>query len=323
MFNDIIEAVLMRFGFDYKPISGGTKYLMKCPFHQDNKASLTVRADSGLYGCFACGTTGPDIKHFLRRLAGDNVDIREFVSEKDELDMKLNKLYTRSALKLIQYDEYVDFLAAYTYESQGFVKALSNEIASKYLLEERKLSKNTVMNFNLKYCVSGRYEGRVIIPYSMNGRIIGFNSRLIGVDKSDGKEQRYRYLIAQKDFEGFLYNHENIINKKYCILVEGPFDLMYMVQNGYDNVISTLNTRISVEHLLKISEFQKIIFCFDNDKSEVGKKSMMKAAQHILSILPEKDIYFVDLPYGKDPNECNAEELKESFGKMKKLKVVQ
>lgn len=319
MFNDLIEAVLMKFGLDYKLISGGSKYLLKCPFHHDTSASFTIRADTGLYGCFSCGTSGPDLKHFMKRMAGDKVDIRDFLTEKDEFDMKLNRIYTKSALKLIQYDSYIDFLQAYTFESQGFLPALKNEEARKYLLEERKLSESIVKKFELKYCVSGRYEGRIIIPYKVKEKIIGFNSRLIGVDKSEGKEQRYRYLISLNEFEGFLYNFEDIDNKDYCILVEGPFDLMYLVQNGYKNVISTLNTRVSVEHLLKISEFKKIIFCFDNDKNERGKQSMLKASQNILRILPDKPIFNVDLPKYKDPNECTPEELKVAFSHMKKI----
>ena len=291
---------------------------MRCPFHHDTKSSFTIRADTGLYGCFSCGVTGPDIKHFLKRMAGDNIDIRDFITEQDEVEMKLQKLYTRSALKIIQYDEYVDFMQAYLYESQSFIPALQHEVSKEYLLK-RKFTEDTIKYFDLKYCVSGRYEGRIIIPYKKDERIIGFNSRLIGVDKSDGKEQRYRYLIAQKEFEGYLYNYHNIWNKNYCILVEGPFDLMYMVQSGYQNVISTLNTRVSVEHLLKILEFKKIIFCFDNDRNERGKKSMIKAAQHIISIVPEKEVYSVDLPKYKDPNECSTEELREAFGKLKRI----
>ena len=35
-----------------------------CPFHQDTKPSLRVRADSGAYRCMVCGAHGGDILSF-------------------------------------------------------------------------------------------------------------------------------------------------------------------------------------------------------------------------------------------------------------------
>jgi len=304
---------------EYKLISNGYKFLLKCPFHKESNPSLTIRSDTGLYGCFSCNTNGPNIAHFLKRLLGKDVDIREFVSEKDELQMQLNKIYSKSADKLLQFDTYSEFLEVYKYESQNFVPAMNNPCSSNYLINERKLHKSIIENFNLKYATCGQYEKRIIIPYMNGKKTIGFNSRLIGTDKSQGKELRYRYFLSPKEFEGYLYNLDHVSNRKYCILVEGPFDLMYLVQCGFKNVISTLNTRVSNEHLLKISEFEKIIFCFDNDEKETGKNSMLKAAKHILNILPEKEIYYIDLPFGKDPNECSPGELKLAFSKMNRL----
>lgn len=35
-----------------------------CPFHEDTKPSLRVRADSGAYRCMVCGAHGGDILSF-------------------------------------------------------------------------------------------------------------------------------------------------------------------------------------------------------------------------------------------------------------------
>lgn len=319
MNDTLVESILIKFNLQYKPISGGRKFLLKCPFHDDRTASLTITSDIGLYGCFACGTTGPNIKHFLSRLKGEEIDIRDYISEKDEFEMGLQKIYNQSASNILQYDEYINFKQVHDFYSQFFVDALNHNEAKNYLLS-RNFNSNIIKRFKLQYCIAERFENRIIIPYYKNGMLIGFNSRLIGVDKKFGKELRYLYLTSSKFFEGYLYNYENISNKDYCILVEGPFDLMWLVQNGYKNVISTLTTHVSTEHLIRICEFKKIIFCFDNDENGKGKEGMIRVAEKILSLFPEKEIYTSELPQWKDPNECSGAELRESFKKLKRIK---
>lgn len=316
-----IEAILEKFQIQYKPISGNTKYLICCPFHHDRNPSMTIRADDGLYGCFSCKAGGPNIQHFLKRLLGEEIDIREFVSERDEFNMKLNKIYRQSEHNILQYEELNHFHHIYKYHSQFFIDIYKNQEAIKYLKEQRNFTDQTIRKFKLQFCMADRYENRIIIPYYLNDKLIGFNSRLLGVNKEHGKELRYLYLLATKMFEGYLYNFENILNYNYCILVEGPFDLMWMVQNGYQNVISTLTTNISTSHLENICQFKKIIFCFDNDENNKGYEAVIKTSTRILNLFPEKEIYMVKLPEWKDPNETSNAELKRAFEDLKKIKI--
>ena len=38
-----------------------------CPFHDDNKPSLSVNLETGVFYCHACGETGPDIIDFCQK----------------------------------------------------------------------------------------------------------------------------------------------------------------------------------------------------------------------------------------------------------------
>ena len=97
---------------------------------------------------------------------------------------------------------------------------------------------------------------------------------------------------------------------------------MYLHQCGFKNVISTLNTRITMGHLKRIIRFKRIIFCFDNDaETHAGQNAVIKHASTILSVAPKMDIYKVELPSGKDPNESSADELLECFKHLKKIKI--
>jgi DNA primase len=241
------------------------------------------------------------------------------MDESDEFKMTMESIYRKSAETILTYENDYDFIEAYKAECENFVDISENRNALRYIRKKRKLSNATIEHFGLKYARTGTYEGRVIIPYYRNGIIIGFNSRYIG-ECSDGF--RYRYMINRHRFDDYLFNEESIVGRNYCILVEGPFDLMYMHQCGFTNVISTLNTRMSNGHLKKLIGFKKIIFCFDNDEeTQAGQNAVIKHAKTILKYRPQLPVYTVKLPVGKDPNECDIEELENALCHLHRIRI--
>lgn len=316
-----VETILTKLNIPYKTIKGGRELQFRCicPNHNDRHASACISTESGLWHCFSCGESG-NLRSFVRIAGGDGIDVRNFVTPEDDLKMRMSRIYRESAKNILKYENDMRFEELYEVESyDNFVNAYNCKEALQYLHKKRKLDVETIMKFGLMYAINGRYKNRVIIPYFDNGRVIGMNSRYIGECESS---YRYRYNINTARFESYLYNYDHIENYDYCILVEGPFDLMYMVQCGFKNVISTLNTRVSLGHIKKLIKFKKIIFCFDNDiESHAGQNAVMKHASTILSIVPDMKLYKVNLPEGKDPNECSSEELHESFRHIHRIKI--
>ena len=260
--NSKVEAVLNKLNVPYKSIKGGRELQFRCicPDHNDRHASACISTETGLWHCFSCGESG-NLKSFVKIAGGNGIDIRNFITPDDDLKMRLGKIYRESAKNMLVYENDMKFEELFKTEvNDNFVPAYKNKEALKYLYKKRKLSVDTIKNFHLMFSLSGRYENRIIIPYFDKDTIIGMNSRYIGECESS---YRYRYNINNARFESYLYNFENIESYEYCILVEGPFDLMYMVQCGFKNVISTLNTRVSKGHIKKLLKFKKIIFCFD------------------------------------------------------------
>ena len=319
--NSKVETVLNKLNIQYKMIKGGSELQFRCicPNHNDRHASACISTETGLWHCFSCGSSG-NLKSFVKIAGGENIDVRNFIKPDDDLKMRMSKIYRDSAKNMLVYENDMKFQEMFLTESNdNFVDAYTNKISYSYLCRKRKLTLETIQRFSLMYSVSGRYDKRVIIPYFENGMIIGFNSRYIGECDSS---YRYRYNINTGRFDSYLYNYDHIENYDYCILVEGPFDLMYMVQCGFKNVISTLNTRVSLGHIKKLIKFKKIIFCFDNDiETHAGQNAVIKHASTILSIIPDMKLYKVNLPEGKDPNECSSEELHESFRHIHRIKI--
>lgn len=314
-----IESVFEKLGIQGSLYKGGREILFRCPFHDDHKASMSMNTETTQYHCFSCNAGGSSLKTFIERITGEKIDFREFVKEEDELIAKINTIYKTSADNILCYENDADFQLRFREEFSNFIPATKSDVAYTYLKDKRKLTDVTINAFRLKYAVRGDYESRIIIPYFSKNTMLGFNSRLIGADKGFLKDLRYRYLINTVAFNGYIYNYENLIGNDYCILVEGPFDLMWMVQCGFKNVISTLSTRVDYEHIFNLTRFKNFIFCFDNDKNEAGYNAVMKASEMIHTCLPDRNIMIITLPPETDPNECSKEVLEFSMKRLRRI----
>ena len=62
-----ILAVAVRLGLGEPRKAGRNEYVVRCPFHDDRRPSLRLRADAGLWHCFPCGIGG-DVIELVRRV---------------------------------------------------------------------------------------------------------------------------------------------------------------------------------------------------------------------------------------------------------------
>lgn len=317
----VVEQVLTKLNISFKSRKNGQELLFNCiaPDHDDRHASASINTATGQWKCWSCLKKG-NLKTLIRIVTGDITEWEKLVTPQDSVKMKIGAIYKKSVEQILSYENSIDFKNTIDMLKEDFVPATTNIDAMRYLVKKRKFTKENIKKFKLLYATKGTYENRIIIPYYLNGEMIGFNSRYIG---DNPKTLRYLYYLNKDKFEHFLFNYENIQNYKYCILAEGQFDLMYLVQNGYQNVISTLNTNINQNQMLELMKFKKIIFCFDNDEvSQAGQNAVLKHADSILNYM-EIPIFKVELPSGKDPNECGPDTLKECFSKLKRIKKIE
>lgn len=321
MLREIIAQTFEKSGVKFKPWKNGLEMRFNCQFpdHKDRNASCSINVETGLMGCFGCQGKG-NIETFIYLLTGEKIEAKNLLTEKDMCLLSIEGVYRNYLQNEPHFDSYDDFSMQLKDQMNDFTGIFFQQIAYDYL-KKRAITDKTILEFNLRYAPVGKYAGRIIIPYFEKGKALGFNSRLIGVDKKFKNEERYRYFVYNPLLRGYIYNFD-LINPKidYCILVEGPFDLMYLHSIGYKNVISTLNTGMKLEHIKgKLEKFKTIIFCFDNDENEAGFKSVLKNSALLKSVIPKINIRYVELPKGKDPNDCTMDELKLAFSKLRKI----
>ena len=316
---ELIATFLQKFNVNFTEEKSGKELKFLCPFHADKTPSMSINTTNGKYHCFSCHAGGHSLEQFIKRLTGESIKLSDYLTFGDLFTQKVKAIYEHSASHILCNEVTVEFMQQCEQEFSNFVSVFKDDMAYEYLKNKRGLSDATIKKFRLKYAIDGDYKNRIIIPYYKQNTLVGFNSRLTGANKEFLKGLRYRYFINKPEFEDYIFGLDSLSGDEYCILVEGPFDLMYLQQCGFKNVVSTLTTRVTPAHYLKISECKKIIFCFDNDENKKGYEGMLKAATMIHNLDSNKSIFTMKLPDFKDPNECTIQELLDAKSKLKKI----
>jgi len=329
------------------------RYWGRCPFHNEKTASFSVSADKGLFYCFGCGAGGnvfkflsliENISYFeavklqARRL-GIDLPEKKYSPEEERRRREEKILYR---INEMAQDFYYECLT----------KTARGEVGRKYFAG-RGITPETIENFKLGYAPdewenlltkftrqdfspqqleavglvakrknsSGyydRFRGRVMIPITdVFGHVVGFGGRVLNSED----ENSPKYLNTP---ETVLFNKRNLLfgldksNRAIsaagaAIVVEGYMDAISLFGAGIKNVVATLGTAFTPEHVKLIQRYaRKIIFCYDSD--DAGQRATIRA----LPIVQQAgvEVYVVKIPDGKDPDEFVRKHGKEKFDEL-------
>ena len=148
------------------------------------------------------------------------------------------------------------------------------------------------------------------------GRVLAFGGRII-----DQGEPKYlnspETLLFHKGRElyGLYEVRQSRTTLKRLLVVEGYMDVARLHQAGVNYAVATLGTATTPEHLRRIFKLvNEVVFCFDGDKA--GRAAAWRA---LGNALPEardgRQIRFLFLPEGHDPDSLVGEEGREAFEK--------
>ena len=323
----------------------GKDYQARCPFHEEKTPSFTVSPDKQFYHCFGCGAHGTAIGFLMEY---DRLAFREAVDELarragleipgavDAADLgpdhrPLYQLHEQAA------DIYREQLRSHP-EAQRAVdylkrRGLSGEIAARYGLGFAppvgnpllsRLGTGPIERGRLATCglavdqdgrLRDRFRDRVVFPIrDRRGRVIGFGGRLLG-------EGKPKYLnspetpIFRKGHQLYGLFEAQKANRRLdaMLVVEGYMDVIALAQFGLTNVVATLGTATTPEHLQLLSRAApEVVFCFDGDRA--GRAAAWKALETALpSATGRQSIRFLFLPDGEDPDTLIRAEGPEAF----------
>ena len=273
-------------------------FAFHCPFCNHRKPKLEINMHTNEEGknfweCWVCQTRGQSIRSLLRQLKTPRDQASEILKY---LPKGTNIEYKQ--LSIIELPKEFKPLIAATSTS-----VIANTI-KKYLYA-RGLTDIDFIKYNIGYCTSGEYGGRVVIPsYNGSNQLNYFVARTY-----DGNYFKYKNPEASKDIIFF----ENLINWNVpIILCEGVFDAMAIKRNA----IPILGKSISTSLYRKIitSKVKDIYVALDDDAKDralqIGEKFLNQG----------KRVFIVNL-LDKDPSEMGFKAFTEHIQTAKELDI--
>lgn len=321
---DIVEVI----GSYINLAPQGKNYFGICPFHNDHSPSLSVSREKQIYKCFTCLASG-NVFTFVQNY--ENISFIEAVKKvADKINYKLD-IKDKIVNKNSKYYELMDL------SNKIFVNNLNSNLglkAKEYLINERHLSEEAIKEFNIglalndnnlnKLLSSKGYSDKDIIEMSLanktdNGLLDMFRNRItFPICNHEGKIIAYSARIYQnEDTSKYINSKESVIFKKgytfynydkcrlealkskSVILVEGQMDAIRVYTSGFKNVIASMGTAITSNHISLLKKLNaKVILMMDNDNA--GEKSTILNGEELIKNNIEVSV--VRLTGGKDPD---------------------
>jgi len=341
---DIVDVIS-----EYIPLTQkGKAFVGLCPFHDDTKPSLYVTRDLGIFKCFSCNAAG-DIFTFLMKyqkltypeavrsladkygviIATLSQESGESKKVKDELK-NLNQFAVEYFQKMLISPS--EGKSALTYlKNRGIDDATMDNFKIGFSLPswDGLLKEATKAGFSTKTLSQGgfilegksqghyydRFRGRIMFPiFDTRGEPIAFGGRILESDEDTAK-----YINSP---ETPLYNKSNTLynlnlaqraiqKEGFAVLVEGYMDAVSCFQAGALNVIASLGTSLTENHVRLLRRYTNdVVIAYDADRAGAY------ATSRGLNLLVKGDVKvrILTIPSGKDPDDYIRENGSEAFG---------
>lgn len=316
----------------------GRNYIGLCPFHDEKTPSFTVSEDKQICHCFGC-KKGGNVFQFTQEIKdisfveavkelGDRVNVAvdiEATQSNSNVQIASDDLQMIEMHELIQEFYYyaltktVEGEQALTYlQERGFTDALIKERGIGFapdsshfchdflqkkgydieLAYEAGLLSRNEENFSYY----DRFRNRIMFPLkNAQGRIVGYSGRTY-----TGQEPKYLNSPETPIFQKrkLLYNldkaRKSIRKLDEIVLLEGFVDVIKSDTAGLKNVVATMGTQLSDEHITFIRKLtSNITLMFDGDFA--GSEATLKTGQNLLQ--QGLNVFVIQLPSGMDPDE--------------------
>jgi DNA primase len=345
---DIVELIGSRVELK----KAGREYRACCPFHNEKTPSFWVSPVKQFYHCFGCGAHGTALGFLMEydklsfpeaieELAGRlGLDVpREAGSQPDtagstaplyDMNLRVAKYFASVLPNDARAKEYAKKrgLMPETLERFmiGFATNSWNELLKRFgsrdadrkalsdcgLIIERERTDSRTLDRHYD-----RFRDRLMFPIrDSRGRVLAFGGRII-----DAGEPKYlnspETMLFHKGRElyGLYEVRQSRATLKRLLVVEGYMDVARLHQAGVNYAVATLGTATTPEHLRRIFKLvNEVVFCFDGDKA--GRAAAWRALGNALPEAREgRQIRFLFLPEGHDPDSLVGEEGREAFEK--------
>ncbi len=335
----ISESVILK--------KAGTNYFGLCPFHSEKTPSFSVNPGKQIFHCFGCSAGGNVLSYLIKYHGISFPEAVKMAARKYNIEID-NSTVNPSVKKELEIKEglfrinqtvmgyYHDFLKK-SQQAESARNYLNKRRISEDIIQEFKLgfspeSWDTIVRFFKKNKVSNknatqsglvlerkqkqglydRFRNRIIFPiFDINMQVAGFGGRVM----DDGMPKYLNSPETPVYFKGrILYGLH--MAKQFCrqqgfvYIVEGYFDFLSLYQQGIKNVVASLGTALTSDHVRVLKGYAtKMVLVFDSDTAGIS------AAKRSIKIFLQEgvDIRILVLPDGNDPDSYVVTHGREAF----------
>ena len=345
---DVVEII----GRSVQLKKGGANFMGLCPFHGEKSPSFSVSPTKQFYHCFGCGKSGNAIGFLIDHNGMNFVEAvkdlaqqygmqvpdddrspqdRERAADQRQKQATLNEVLEKAG----------EAYKAHLKDSPRAVnyfkgRGVSGEIAQQFGLGYAPEGWNTLASVFPKYdepllVESGlvilneedpqnekrydRFRDRVMFPIrNVKGECIGFGGRVLGDDKPKYLNSPETPVFSKgRELYGLYEARTALREHGYVLVTEGYMDVVALAQLGFPNVVATLGTACTTDHVQKLFRFtDAVVFSFDGDAA--GRRAARKALDAALPYASDvRNVKFLFLPAEHDPDSFIREHGEEAF----------
>jgi DNA primase len=310
----------------------GSRYLGRCPFHDERTPSFSVNATDKLYYCFGCGAKG-DLITFVRETEHlDFVGAIEWLADRFNVPLEYEEISPEQDARRRRRERLLEVLdAAARYYERYLWESPAGALARDYLAE-RGLGEEVCREYRLGLAPGGRtltrkarekgftpdelsaaglsnrrgndyFSRRLLFPLAdARGRVVGFQARKL----YDDDPLRAKYVNSP---EGELFRKGDLLygldraraaiaREDRALVVEGNPDVLALRQAGLEPVVAAMGTALTEGQLKELGRLTKRLWlCFDGDAA--GEAATLRGME--LAVRAGFDVQVLTLPTGTDP----------------------
>ena len=343
-----VERLVQASGIELK--KSGKDWLGRCPFHEDDTASLVVTPAKNLWHCFGCGIGGGAIDWVIKRqgvsfrhavellregvasLVAEGVAVKRStvrvlpppVAFDADDQALLNQTVGYYHERLLATTEAAEYLAARGLAHPELAAHFKLGVADRTLglrLPEKNRKAGADIRSQLQKIGlirdSGHehFNGSLVVPvFDEAGNVVEVYGRKL-LDNLRAGTPKHLYLPARAGRGRGVFNVQALATSKEIILCEALIDALTFWCSGFPNVTAAYGVEgFTDEHVqaFKRHGTERVLIAYDRD--DAGERGAAKVAETLLAHGIE--CFRVQFPKGMDANEyaCKVQPAAKSLG---------
>ena len=325
----------------------GRTFWCCCPFHEENTPSCQVDPNTQLFYCFGCHEGGDVISYVMKRDGLDFPDAVRKLADRANIEIaetggpslpkghKARLKQVCAATQEFYHTQLMRLRSPEADEARAYLKgrgfggdvpkrwglgfapgrsALIGHLRQAGFTQAEMIDANVAVSYEGKPA-RDRFFNRIMFPIlDEQGECIAFGGRVVGSGEPKYLNSQDTPLFKKSQvLFGLDKAKASMASSGMAIVVEGYTDVIALAEAGVTNVVATLGTALTRQHIRLLSRHasKSIVYLFDGD--EAGQRAAERALGFIgESMTPEAgrnrvELLACTLPDNLDPADFVAE----------------